>query len=551
MPAANAYRRAPLVDPAYVALTDAAVHTGGLLQTLIDRALKLVDVEKMSALDAVLATKLGGYTQAPPSPDVESASESIADAPRHFIDVCSAAAMTAVMNRDKEAMLRILDALRALKDSLPLMSEEKLFSIGADALRLSVDLYRRTGQPFLLELLESLRARLPDVSGLMHMFPFQSEYQPQTDAQTAQEKEYYDRMQRFATGKYTADSVAMTALLSQYSGSGRDAAAPKAGLNALSRFHGMPSGAFSADPYLAGRDPARAVELPAACAQAEALCDVLLSTGEASVAERMEMIVQNVLADLVTEDGVRTLSPASRLSDDDSCETVKPEAEEISAVLRALHAVRRCVWLSRDDDTVALMLPMAGGCVTRLGGVPVRLTAEEKGVFTREITIRVECRQPVSGTVLVRVPAYADGAQVAVNGNAQPAPQGQLFPVRRTFQNGDVITLTMTLSPRMENGWRGSVSVYVGAQLMALPLPEKDASWRYAVIRSLPVTQTEDGGMPCALLTACEAPQWREKKGFIAPPPQNVIPGSAYELTLIPFAGRSGRITAFPCVTER
>ena len=48
-----------------------------------------------------------------------------------------------------------------------------------------------------------------------------------------------------------------------------DAAAGKAGLTALSRYHGMPSGAFSADPFLAGRDPARAVELPAACAQAE------------------------------------------------------------------------------------------------------------------------------------------------------------------------------------------------------------------------------------------------------------------------------------------
>ena len=73
MPAAIAYRRAPLLDPAYVPLSDAAVHTAGLQQELTDRVLAMVDVERMNALDAILATKLGGYTQTPPMPDVENA----------------------------------------------------------------------------------------------------------------------------------------------------------------------------------------------------------------------------------------------------------------------------------------------------------------------------------------------------------------------------------------------------------------------------------------------------------------------------------------------
>lgn len=89
----------------------------------------------------------------------------------------------------------------------------------------------------------------------MHMFPFQREYRPETGAHTPDEEAYYARMQRFATGKGTADALAMTALIAQYSGSGRDAAAGKAGLTALSRYHGMPSGAFSADPFLARARP--------------------------------------------------------------------------------------------------------------------------------------------------------------------------------------------------------------------------------------------------------------------------------------------------------
>ena len=73
MPTAIAYRRAPLVDPALVPLSDAAVHADGLQKQLTELALGLVDLNRMSPLDAALATKLGGYTETPPFPDVEEA----------------------------------------------------------------------------------------------------------------------------------------------------------------------------------------------------------------------------------------------------------------------------------------------------------------------------------------------------------------------------------------------------------------------------------------------------------------------------------------------
>ena len=551
MPAAIAYRRAPLLDPAYVPLSDAAVHTAGLQQELTDRALAMVNLNRMTALDAILATKLGGYTQTPPMPDVEGAAQLLPAQGKLFVETVRAASMIASMNRDKEGMLRTLAAMRVFLSVLPRMSEKDLFAIGADVLRVAVDLYRRTGQRFLLDLLEDLRSRLPDVSGVMHMFPFQTAYQPEKGSHSAQEQEYYDRMDRFATGKLTADSAAMTALLSQYSGSGRDAAAAKTGLAALNRYHGMPSGAFASDPYLAGRDPARAAELDAVAAQAEAWLDALLAAGDPVMAEQLEKLLVNVLPDLLTSEGLRTQSPTNRLPEDDSCQTTAAEPEDVSAVLRALYAVCRAVWLSPDDQTIAYMLPVSGGCVTRLSGIPVRLTADVKGVFQQEIAIRVECREPVSCTLKIRVPAYADGAQLFLNSEQpQSVPQGTLAEIRRTFRSGDVITLKLSLSPRLETGYRSSASIYVGARLMALALPEKDMAWRYAVLRSLPLTSVEENGVPYALLTACDAPVWQQKGGFILPPPQGVPMGDAYELTLIPFAGTNGRIAAFPCVRE-
>ena len=95
------------------------------------------------------------------------------------------------------------------------------------------------------------------------------------------------------------------------------------------------------------------------------------------------------------------------------------------------------------------------------------------------------------------------------------------------------------------------MSLYVGARLMALALPDENVAWRYAIHSGNPITPVEEDGVPYALAAACEAPMWREKAGFILPPPQGVPAGPAYELTLIPFAGTGGRIASFPCVVER
>lgn len=548
MPTAASYRRAPLIDPAYVPLSDASIHPEGQLLRMIQETLAQVDIGRMTSLDSVLATKLGGYAELPPMPDVEAAAALLPGEPGRYLEIMNAATMLASMGKDKEGMLRVLAAMRLFLDAMPALSEEALFWCGADALRLTVTLYRRTGQRFLLDLLEALRAQLPDVSGLMHMFPFQREYRPENGGSTQEEQLYYQRMERFATGKGTADALAMTALLAQYSGSGRDAAAAKVGATALQRFHGMPCGAFAADPYLAGRDPARAVELSALCAQIEACFDALCATGDLAFAERLDRLTANALPDLLTGAGVRGLEPTNRLADDDSCQARPAEPADTGALLRALYALRRGVWLSKDDGAIAYLSLLPGGCLTRMNGVPVRLTAETSGAVDRDAVIRVECKQGVRFTLLVRVPAWAEGAMISVNGGkAQAAPAGELFPVTREFNTGDTVALRFKAALRLETGYRGSVSVLCGATLLALPLPEEAMAWQYALIPGTAITAAQEGDQVTALVTACEAPLWKEKAGFILPPPQGTPVGAAYELTLIPYAGTGGRIAAFPC----
>ena len=125
MPTYESFCRTPLVDPAYVELPDHAVHTEGTLQTLIQRALEQVDLSALSPLDAVLATKLGGYTDMPPMPNLTAAAETLAAAPRPFMDAVRAGLMIATASRNKNAMLQVLNAMRALTDALPSIAEAR------------------------------------------------------------------------------------------------------------------------------------------------------------------------------------------------------------------------------------------------------------------------------------------------------------------------------------------------------------------------------------------------------------------------------------------
>ncbi len=549
MPTASAYHRAPLMDLAYAPLSDGAVHMQGRFAEQMEQLLSLCDPLKMTSLDTVLATKIGNYQPMPPMPDIAEAMASFREQPDNVVQILRAGAMIALANRDKQGVILVLEAMQRVVAEVPLLTEEALFQVGADLLRLTVDLYRRVGQRFLVTLMKELRSRLPDVSGLLHVFPFQDEYRLQQNFASEEEKDYHARMERFATGKLMADAMSMSAYLSQFSGSLRENSAAKTGLDALTRYHGMSCGAFSADPYLAGKNPARAVELTALCAQVEAYADALSTTGDLTMAEQIETILENVLPDMLKKEGVRSLCPTNRLQEDESCTVQPAEEAEISALLRAFWYIRQSVWLQKDDHTVAYLLPVDGGCITRVDGTPIRFVASHTGNEKRNVTIKVECAKEVPMTLSLRVPSYAQTPMVSVTGEeAVPATSGTMHDVKRIFQNGDEITLTYTVKPQLEVGFRGSVSIKMGATLMALSLPDEKAEWRFALAKDTDIqVQGEE-----VKIIAVPAPTWTAKEGFILPPPQSLAIGDeAYELTLIPFAGTAGRIAMFPVATAQ
>ena len=273
----DAFCRAPLLKPVYAPLSTAACRPQGWWKSVVERALCLC-ADEDTLTEKLLRARLRQSEQLPKAPLLPAGEMALGDDPRAYVRAAACALQIAVQTRDKNEMLTLLESMETVADALPSLSHGQKLLVGAELTRLTVELYRRTGQKFLLGLLDVLRAELPDWAGYFHAYPQLKAYSPEAAAKDvpddADEATYRRHARRMARGRAQADGLAITALIAQYSGSAREAAAAKAGLAALDRYHGGPMGMFLSAPFLAGRDPAQPVELRAACHLAQALCDL-------------------------------------------------------------------------------------------------------------------------------------------------------------------------------------------------------------------------------------------------------------------------------------
>ena len=88
----------------------------------------------------------------------------------------------------------------------------------------------------------------------------------------------------------------------------------------------------------------------------------------------------------------------------------------------------------------------------RDGGAELSLTQEGDYPFEERMTIFVTSSRPTELALHLRIPAWAEGASVFVNGTRWKAPvvTGQFLPVHREWRTGDRVDLDLPLKMRLE-----------------------------------------------------------------------------------------------------
>ncbi len=386
------------------------------------------------------------------------------------------------------------------------------------------------------------------------------------------------------------------------SGSNTDRAAVLRMISELDRYHGLPNGMFSCDEHLAGLNPSQGSELCTVVEYMFSLEHSLAITGDAALGDRLERLAFNALPGTFTDD--MWAHQYNQEPNQVECSlhhkpwvTDGPESNlyglepNFGCCTANYHQgwpkfTNSLFMLSGNPDNDAsdgLVAAAYAPCDVHVlvRGTPVHVVEETDYPFHGKVLLTVKPSASLKFPLQLRIPAWAKGTTIAVNGTREPSPTaGSFAQIDRTWQSGDRIEIVFPMEPRVSRWFQDSVAVDRGPLVFSYGIGESwvklrdrgmtadwqvfpKTQWNYALgmdadlsAKDIAVTEREvgegpftRGNAPVSLsVKARKLDAWRCVDGAADPPPQSPVKSDQPEetITLIPYAAAKLRTTAFP-----
>ncbi len=376
-------------------------------------------------------------------------------------------------------------------------------------------------------------------------------------------------------------------------------------LEILDRYHGQVHGMFTGDECLSGINPVQGTEL---CAVVEAMYSLehLVSlTGDPAFGDRLERITFNALP--------ATFAP------DMWSHQYDQQANQVQCTINPDH-----MWSSNGPESNLYGLEPNYGCCTsnmhqgwpkfanhlwmRAGeglaavayapssvrfktkGANVHVTLDTGYPFRDTLQLKVTTDQPAHFPLLLRVPAWAKGATLNLQGGPKiPLKPGTFHRLNRHWEGTTKATLRLPMHAKTSEGYNGAVRLERGPLVYSLKMGERwtrvnadkphrelphgdfevhpTTPWNYGLLldnetldtavtfKALPIGEkpfSPEGAGMAAAVKGRRVPGWRMAHGWAAEMP--VGPHRSNEplesLTLIPYGCTNIRITEFPHLLE-
>jgi DUF1680 family protein len=366
-------------------------------------------------------------------------------------------------------------------------------------------------------------------------------------------------------------------------------------LAALDKYHGLPNGMFSCDEHLAGLNPSQGTELCTVVETMFSLEQSLAILGDASLGDRLERIAFNALPGTFTDDMWAHQYDQQPNQVESSLHrrpwtTNGPESNlfglepNFGCCTANFHQgwpkFAASLWMASHDGGLVAAAYSPCEVRTRVNGTAIHIAEETDYPFRETIRIVINPSSSVNFPLRLRIPAWAEGAAIRINGRLHPGTTaGGFARIERTWNSGDVIELKFPLSPRVLSGYKDSISIERGPLVFSYPIGESwvklqdrgmtadwqvfpATPWNYALAvdrresGKLPVQESPVGASPFSLketpvklsVKARKLPAWRAVDGAADPVPESPVTSTEREeqLTLVPYAAAKLRITAFP-----
>jgi len=367
----------------------------------------------------------------------------------------------------------------------------------------------------------------------------------------------------------------------------------------LDRYHGQVTGIFGGDEHYAGASPSQGSELCSVVEYMFSLEQAIAILGTPALGDRLERIAFNALPGTFSPDmwahqyDQHANQVVCRVSEDRVYATNGANANlfglepNYGCCTANLHQgwpkLASHLWMKAPGGKLAAIAYAPCAVATDIDGKPVAVTVETEYPFKDSVAIHVEADATFS--LLLRIPAWAEGAQITVAGDAPVAAQpGTFHEVRRDWKGKTPVTVQFPMKPRVERRFNNSAAILRGPLVFSLKIgeywkkvageePHADwevyptTPWNYGIMideANLESSVSFEVGtvtrQPFAPDTAPVratikgrlVPEWVLEHSAAGVPPVSPVQSTQPEtaLTLIPYGGAKLRVSEFPVLAR-
>ena len=258
------------------------------------------------------------------------------------------------------------------------------------------------------------------------------------------------------------------------------------------RIHGgYPNGMFGGDEALHGNNPVQGVELCSIVEMMYSLEEMIKISGKISYADHLERIAFNALPAQITDDFKehQYFQQVNQVSITRGAHNFDIVYDGTASLMGVLCGYPCCLcnlhqgwpkfiqnlWYRNEKGGLAAMVYAPCHFTTDVKGVEV--TVEEKTYYPMdgrvEVSVSMSESQSVQMPMQFRIPSWATGVTVEVNGTPVQAVPGEILTLDRKWKNSDVVVLDFPMAIRTDTWYENAVSVERGPLVYALKIDEK------------------------------------------------------------------------------
>lgn len=472
-----------------------------------------------------------------------------------------------------------------------LLAEKPLFEWGSFRwvdLVLSIHwLYERTQEPWLLELAATAHAQGYDWRA--HFADFRFTEKMCAKACTLQTHVVNNAM-----------AVKTSGVWYRQTGDAADRDAIFHCLETLDRFHGQVTGVFTGDEHYAGKSPSQGTELCAVVEYLFSLETLISLLGTPALADRLERIAFNALPATFTagmwahQYDQQVNQVLCRVAEDRVYTNNGPDANifglepNYGCCTANMHQgwpkFAAHLWM-RAGDGLAAVAYAPSEVTTEIDGTSVRIALHTDYPFSEHLRFVVHTTQPLRFALYLRIPAWAQGAEITCNSTAPvPVEAGAFHRLEREWHAGDEVCLRLPMPVTVERRYHQSAAIVRGPLVYSLKMGEEmrqiggemphgdwevypTTPWNYGLRldtahpeTSITFTTRSVGAHPfshfgapvIATVQGRRLPAWEIEHNAAGPLPESPLHSEEplETLTLIPYGCTNLRVTEFPVLEE-